>query len=77
MIIILGTKKYVNIFKFRCYVCVCIFVCMANHGQISYDLSEIPYFLLEGAKPCNGVSILKWLYLHEEWAASCDPGTDL
>ena len=51
MIIILGKKKYVNIFKVRCYVYMCTFICMAKHGQISYDLSGIPYFLLEGAKP--------------------------
>ena len=47
MIIILGTKKYVNIFKVRCYVYMCIFVCMAKHGQISFE------------NHCNGVGILK------------------
>ena len=63
MIIILGTKKYVNFFKVRCCVYMCIFVCMAKYGQISYDLSEIPYFLLEGAK------LLQW-YCHFEMAVS-------
>ena len=63
MIIMLGTKKYVNIFKVRCYVYMFIFVCMAKHGQISYDLSEIIYFLLEGAKP------LQWC-CHFEMAVS-------
>ena len=63
MIIIVGTKKYVNIFKVRCYVYMCIFVCMAKHGQISFDLSEITYFLLEGAKP------LQWCW-HFEMAVS-------
>ena len=50
MIIILGTKKCVNILKLRCYVYMWMFVYMAKHGQISYDLNETLYFLLEGAK---------------------------
>ena len=42
---------------------MCIFVCMAKHGQISYDLSDISYFLLEGAK------LLQWC-CHFEMAVS-------
>ena len=58
------------------FICMCILVCMAKHGQVSYDLNETPYFLLEGANHCNGVAILKWPYLHGEWPESHDTGTD-
>jgi hypothetical protein len=41
MVIILETKKGVNIFKLRCNVHMCTFVCMTKHCQLSLNLTEI------------------------------------
>ena len=56
MMVWLGVKKFVNYFKLRHDICICIFVCMTKYNQISRNLNEIPLVLVRGAK------LLQWYY---------------